>query len=142
MNMQKLPEKLFTIQVSPFCLCVISSISLFFDLKLFLFADETYLATISVQKPMKGYPIIDKFQVADSEWNATSTGDVNFYLQKNNPVFANIKKKNEVSAMFSNETRIFNNETSEWETSGKRVFLTGFVAQVFFYFHLIFSVFA
>lgn len=94
------------------------------------FIDETYLATVSVTKPLKGYPVIDKFQVADSEWNTTSTGDINFYLQKNNPVFANIKKKNEVSAMFSNETRLYNNETEQWEPTGHRVFITGFVAQV------------
>lgn len=79
---------------------------------------------------MKGYPVIDKFQVADSEFNASSTGDINFYLQKNKPFFANIKKKNEVTAMFTNETKLFNNETSEWEPSGHRVFITGFVAQV------------
>lgn len=79
---------------------------------------------------MKGYPVVDKFQVADSVLNESSTGHINFYIQKNNPVFANIKKKNEVSAMFSNETKQFNNETSEWEVNGNRIFITGYIAQV------------
>lgn len=88
------------------------------------------LGTISVQKPIKGYPMIDSIQVADSKWNASSTGNVNFYLQKNDPIYANIKKKNEVSALFSNETIQMNNETSEVEKVGHRVLITGFVAQV------------
>lgn len=88
------------------------------------------LGTISVQKPIKGYPMIDSIQVADSKWNASSTGNVNFYLQKNDPIYANIKKKNEVSALFSNETTQVNNETSQVEKVGHRVLITGFVAQV------------
>lgn len=88
------------------------------------------LGTISVQKPIKGYPMIDSIQVADSKWNESSTGYINFYLQKNDPIYANIKKKNEVSALFSNETTQFNNETSQVETIGHRVLITGYVAQV------------
>lgn len=88
------------------------------------------LATIAVAKPIKGFPMIDSIKVADSKFNETSTGDVNFYLQKNDPLFANIKKKNSVSAMFSNETTQFNNETSQMETTGYRVLVTGMVAQV------------
>lgn len=88
------------------------------------------LATVSVQKPMKGYPMIDSIKVADSKWNETSTGDVNFFLQKSDPLFANIKKKNEVSAIFTNETTQFNNETQEIDTVGYRVLVTGSVAQV------------
>lgn len=89
------------------------------------------LGTISVQKPIKGYPMIDSIQVADSKWNESSTGNINFYLQKNDPIYANIKKKNEVSALFSNETTQFNNETSQVETIGHRVLITGYVAQVY-----------
>lgn len=92
--------------------------------------DDTMLATVSVQKPMKGYPMIDSIKVADSKWNETSTGDVNFFLQKSDPLFANIKKKNEVSAIFTNETTQFNNETQEIDTVGYRVLVTGSVAQV------------
>lgn len=92
--------------------------------------DNTILATISVQKPIKGYPFIDSMQVADSKWNESSTGYVLFYLQKNDPLFANIKKKNEVSALFSNETKQFNDETSQMEIVGHRVLVTGYVAQV------------
>lgn len=88
------------------------------------------MGTIAVQKPLKGYPMIDTIQIADSKWNESSTGDINFYMQKNDPIFANIKKKNEVSALFSNETTRFNNETSQFETIGHRVLITGFVAQV------------
>lgn len=88
------------------------------------------LATLSVQKPIKGYPMVDTIKVADSTLNGTSTGNVNFYLQKNDPIFANIKKKNEVSAFFSNETTQFNNETSQFETIGNRVMIAGFVSQV------------
>lgn len=88
------------------------------------------MATIASTKPLKGYPVIDKFQVSDSVLNESSTGHINFYLQKNNPVFINIKKKNEVSAMFSNETKQFNNETSEWEVIGNRIFVTGYIGQV------------
>lgn len=88
------------------------------------------LATISVQKPIKGYPMIDSVKVADSTINGSSTGYVNFYLQKNDKLFANIKKKNEVSAFFSNETTQFNNETSQYETIGNRVMITGYVSQV------------
>lgn len=87
-------------------------------------------ATISVQKPIKGYPMIDKINIADSKLNESSTGNVNFYLQKNDPLFANVKKKNVVSAIFSNETQQYNNETSQMETTGYRVLITGFVAQV------------
>lgn len=88
------------------------------------------LATIAVAKPLKGYPMIDTVNVADSKLNETSTGEVFFYLQKNDPIFANIKKKNPVTAIFSNETTQFNNETSEMESSGFQVLITGFVAQV------------
>lgn len=88
------------------------------------------MATIASTKPLKGYPVIDKFQVADSVLNESSTGHINFFIQKDNPVFANIKKKNEVSAMFSNETKQFNNETSVWEVNGNRIFIVGYVAQV------------
>lgn len=88
------------------------------------------LATVSVQKPIKGYPMIDSIKVADSKWNETSTGDVNFYLQKSDPLFANIKKKNEVSAIFTNETTQYNNETQQIDTVGYRVLVTGSVAQV------------
>lgn len=87
-------------------------------------------ATVSVQKPIKGYPIIDSINVADSKWNESSTGDVNFYMQKSDPLFANIKKKNEVSAIFSNETTQYNNETQQIDTVGYRVLVTGSVAQV------------
>lgn len=87
-------------------------------------------ATIYVQKPLKGYPMIESMQVADSKWNESSTGHVSFYMQKSDPVFANIKKKNQVSALFSNETQQFNNETSQMEKTGYRVLITGFVAQV------------
>lgn len=92
--------------------------------------DETLLATLSVQKPIKGYPMIDTVKVADSKLNESSTGVLNFYLQKNDPIYANIKKKNEVSAFLSNETTTFNNETSQYETTGHRVMITGFIAQV------------
>lgn len=95
-----------------------------------MYLDTTLLGTLSVQKPIKGYPMIDVIQVADSKLNGSSTGNVNFYLQKNDPIFANIKKKNEVSALFSNETTQLNNETSQIETIGHRVLITGFVAQV------------
>lgn len=88
------------------------------------------LATISVQKLLKGYPMIDTLQVADSKWNASSTGNIDFYLQKNDPLYANIKKKNEGSALFSNQTTSFNNETSRMETVGYRVLITGYVAKV------------
>lgn len=92
--------------------------------------DDTMFATISVQKPLKGFPMVDTIKVADSKWNETSTGDVNFYLQKSDPLFANIKKKNSVSAIFTNETTQFNNETQEVDTVGYRVLITGSVAQV------------
>lgn len=88
------------------------------------------LATVSVQKPIKGYPMIDSMKVADSKWNETSTGDVNFYLQKSDSLFANIKKKNTVSAIFSNETTQYNDETSQIEMVGYRVLVTGSVGQV------------
>lgn len=97
---------------------------------IYIYSDTSMLGTISVQKPLKGYPMIDSIQVADSKWNETSTGNVNFYLQKSDPLYANIKKKNEVSALFSNQTTQFNNETSQMETVGYRVLVTGFVAQV------------
>lgn len=79
---------------------------------------------------MKGCPMIDLINVADSKFNETSTGNVDFYLQKNDPLYANIKKKNDVSALFSNQTTQFNNETSQMETTGYRVLVTGTVAQV------------
>lgn len=132
-NMQKSPEKLSTMQVSAtfqlfLFISVINSKSL---LRVFIWRkDETMLATLSVQKPIKGYPMVDTIKVADSTLNGTSTGNVNFYLQKNDPIFANIKKKNEVSAFFSNETTQFNNETSQFETIGNRVMIAGFVSQV------------
>lgn len=74
--------------------------------------------------------MVDILPFADSKLNESSTGDINFLLQKNNPVFANIKKKNEVSATFSNQTQFFNNETSTLESSGYKVIITGYVAQV------------
>lgn len=74
--------------------------------------------------------MIDSIKVADSKLNETSTGNINFYLQKNDPIYANIKKKNEVSAFFSNQTTRFNNETSQVEIIGNRVLITGYVAQV------------
>lgn len=74
--------------------------------------------------------MINKINIADSKLNETSTGAVIFYLQKNDPIYANIKKKSPVSAFFSNETAQYNNETSQVETTGYRVFVTGFVAQV------------
>ncbi|XP_031624507.1 uncharacterized protein LOC116341532 isoform X1 [Contarinia nasturtii] len=93
-------------------------------------SNTSMLGTIAVQKPLKGYPMIDLIQVADSKWNETSTGFVNFYLQKSDPIYENIKKKKEVSASFSNETTQFNNETSQMETVGYRVLVTGYVVQI------------
>lgn len=74
--------------------------------------------------------MMNSIDVADSGLNESSTGYINFYLQKSNPIFANIKKKNEVSALFVNETRTFNNQTSEWETIMNKVLMIGAVAQV------------
>lgn len=74
--------------------------------------------------------MVDILPFADSKRNESSTGDINFLLQKNNPVFANIKKKNAVSATFSNETQSFNNETLTLESAGYKVIITGYVAQV------------
>lgn len=68
--------------------------------------------------------------MADSPINGSSTGDITFYLQKSEPMYANIVKKNEVSAMFINETKEFNNATSEWDTIQNKVLITGYVAQV------------
>lgn len=74
--------------------------------------------------------MVDILPIADSNFNESSTGNINFLLQKNNPLFANIKKKNEISAVFSNQTQSFNNETSTFETTGYKVIITGYVAQV------------
>lgn len=92
--------------------------------------DDTMLATIATTKPLKGYPMVDSLDVADSKWNESSTGNINFYLQKSDPLFANIKKKNAVSVIFSNETTQYNNETAQIDTLGYRVLITGSVAQV------------
>lgn len=74
--------------------------------------------------------MVDLIPIADSKLNESSTGDINFLLQKNDQVYVNIKKKNEVSATFSNQTQTFNNQTSTFETSGYKVIVTGYVAQV------------
>lgn len=132
-NLQKSLAKSSIMQVSTsFFYIFSSSVKSNFKLRHWLrwCTDETMLATISVQKPIKGYPMIDSVKVADSTINGSSTGYVNFYLQKNDKLFANIKKKNEVSAFFSNETTQFNNETSQYETIGNRVMITGYVSQV------------
>lgn len=87
-------------------------------------------ATVSTTKPLKGYAMVDSINVGDSKWNESSTGDINFYLQKSDPLFANIKKKNLVSVFFSNETTKYNNETEQVDTVGYRVLVTGSVSQV------------
>lgn len=74
--------------------------------------------------------MFDMIPVADSVFNATSTGDVKFFMQKSNPIFANIKKKNEVSATFSNQTENVDTETSTSTLVGYKVMVTGYVAQV------------
>lgn len=88
------------------------------------------MGTIAATKPLKGYPMFDTIPVADSVFNATSTGDVKFFMQKSNPIFANLKKKNEVSATFSNQTETFDSETSTTESTGYKVMIIGYVAQV------------
>lgn len=93
-------------------------------------SNDTLLATVSTTKPLKGYPMVDTIDVADSKWNASSTGDINFYLQKSDPLFVNLKKKNAVSVIFSNETTKYNNETEQVDTVGYRVLVTGSVAQI------------
>lgn len=74
--------------------------------------------------------MVDSINIADSKWNESSTGNINFYLQKSDPLFANLKKKNAVSAIFSNETKRYNNETEQMDAVGYRVLVTGSVAQV------------
>lgn len=95
-----------------------------------LCVDYTVLGTIAVTKPLKGYPMVDILPIADSKLNESSSGDINFLLQKSNPLFANIKKKNEISAIFSNQTQSFDNATSTFQSAGYKVIITGYVAQV------------
>lgn len=74
--------------------------------------------------------MVDILPIADSKLNESSSGDINFLLQKSNPLFANIKKKNEISAIFSNQTQSFDNATSTFQSAGYKVIITGYVAQV------------
>lgn len=76
--------------------------------------------------------MVDILPIADSKPNESSTGDINFLLQKSNPLFNNIKKKNEISAIFSNQTQDFDDTTSAFQSAGYKVIITGYVAQVIY----------
>lgn len=137
-DMPKLPEKSSTIQVNSIFASspprfqwsvwkITSGSTVIFSP---ILLDYTVLGTIASVKPLKGYPMVDILPIADSKLNETSTGDINFLLQKSNPLFANIKKKNEISAIFSNQTQSFDNATSTFQSAGYKIIITGYVAQV------------
>lgn len=71
--------------------------------------------------------MVTKILVADSENNSTSTGNIYFCLSKAEPIFYDLRRKNKLTAFFSNETN-YNGPLSDVSTN--YVYIIGYIAQV------------
>lgn len=97
----------------------------FFD---FPCPDWTALITLGYAKPIKGYPMVTKLSMADSPLNELSTGNIYFGLRKTEPVYYDLRRKNKLTAFFSDESDRSTMPIPDVSTN--YVYLIGYVAQV------------
>lgn len=78
--------------------------------------------------------MVNVVSVADSKIGSKSTGDVYFYVLKVDPMFADLKYANKITALFSNEQDLACSKRGldAMEPTCSRVMMTGYVAQVYF----------
>lgn len=71
--------------------------------------------------------MVTRVSVADSTLNGSSTGDVYFCLSKTEQFYYDLRRKNKLTAFFTNETT---QELPVPDVSGNYVYIIGYVAQV------------
>lgn len=81
---------------------------------------------------IKGYPTVNVVSVADSVRGEKSTGDIYFYVLKVDPLFADLKHENKITALFSDEQSLGCSKRGldPMEPTCSRIMITGHVAQV------------
>lgn len=95
-------------------------------------SEWTSLGTISTMENIKGYPMVNVVSVADSIRGEKSTGDIYFYVLKVDPLFMDLKHKNKITALFSDEQSLTCSKRGldPMEPTCSRIMITGYVAQV------------
>lgn len=90
------------------------------------------MGTISSMESTKNYPMVNVVSVADSKVGEKSTGDIYFYALKLDPLYWNIKHKNRITALFTNEQSLACSKLGldPMQPTCSRVQITGYVAQV------------
>lgn len=76
--------------------------------------------------------MVNVISVADSKRGERSTGNIYFYLLKYDPIFSDLKHKNRITALFTNEQSLACSRRGldPMEPACSRVMITGYIAQV------------